>query len=174
MAAGKGRLDIIRFLLEYGTDKLLAEGTNGTDALVCACEKSHPEVVKYFMEKGFDVRSVSSEGRTPLHAAAEGERPDIVELLVHHGAVLDATDQAGNTPLHVAASIGSVHTALWLRRRGSDLTARNHCQQTPHMIAKSSLERRQSKSTERLVEILDWNVPLPGADADDRQECVTM
>lgn len=57
MAAGKGRLDIIRFLLEHRTDRSLGEGTNGTDALVCACEKSQTEVVKYFMEKGFDVRA---------------------------------------------------------------------------------------------------------------------
>ena len=124
MAAGKGRLNIIRFLLEYETDKLLGGGTNETDALVCACGKSHPEVVKYFVEKGFDVRSVSSGGRTPLHAAAEGERPDIMELLVHHGAVLDVTDQAGNTPLHLIsqkvsklAHAGSLWRAPGLERR---------------------------------------------------------
>lgn len=172
MAAGKGKLDVVRFLFDSGVGQHSAEGIAGWDAFLCACEKGQLEVVKYFVQiKGFDAGRNTCEGMAPLHMAAKGEQLDIMEFLVDSGAALNVKDKNGHTPLHFVALNGSAETAYWLRLHGADLRARNDVGETPLDFAKLRLAETKSDSNEVLVNCLDWD--LLTAESND-SGCVLM
>lgn len=87
------------------------------------------------------------------------------------GAVLNDKDKNGHTPLHLVALDGSERTAVWLRRHGADLRARNDVSQTPLDLVKSRLAKTKSDANEGLVKCLDWDLPTP--DSED-SGCVLM
>src|ERR1700733_8001735 len=160
MAAGKGKLDVVRFLFDSGVDQDLAKGIAGWDAFLCACEKGQLEVVKYFVQiKGFDAGQNLCEGMAPLHMATKGGQLDVMGFLVDSGALLNVKDKNGNTPLHSVALNGSAWTAVWLRQHGADPEVRNDVGETPVDLAKLRLAETKSDSNEELVQYLTCDMP---------------
>jgi ankyrin repeat protein len=107
---------------------------HGWRALEIAACQDNTELVKLFLEHGWDPNREDVRGRTSLHLAAScGASDALKELLgdcsVHH------RDKDRNTPVHLGASSGSVPVLKLLFDAGGDLNSRNKAGQTPLGIA---------------------------------------
>src|SRR5262245_46532179 len=84
LAAGEGRLNAVRYLLDEGADVNL-RGQYGHTALTEATFYGHLPVIKELVMHGADVNAISSDG-TPLDIAISRNDPSVIELLKHYGA----------------------------------------------------------------------------------------
>ena len=84
LAAGEGRLNAVRYLLDEGADVNLC-GENGNSALTEATYYGHAAVIKELLMRGADVNVISSDG-TPLDIATGRNNPAVIDLLKHYGA----------------------------------------------------------------------------------------
>jgi ankyrin repeat protein len=116
LAATVGDVDLMRVLVEGGTDPLLATDENVTPLMVAAGlgrtwdrtdekKKGTLEAVKLAVELGADVNAVSVNGQTALQDAARIGANDIVQFLVDEGADMEAPDKWGQTPLSIAEGV---------------------------------------------------------------------
>ena len=104
-AAAKGKLDIIKYLIDEQNADILLKDYYGNSILHIAAFNGHLEIVKYLVEaKKQKIHSLNNIGNTVLHEAARGCRIDIVEYLVNERkAKINIKNHAGNTPLHELA-----------------------------------------------------------------------
>lgn len=91
VAAGVGRLDLVKRLAEGATNQQLEK------ALVMAGRYGRVEVVRYLLDTGVHVAAFDE--MTALHWAAGGGHLDVVELLLERGAPLEEKNVYGGTVL---------------------------------------------------------------------------
>jgi ankyrin repeat protein len=84
IAAGEGRLEIVRYLLDQNADVNAPENFGNT-ALSEAVYNNHSAVAKELLFRGAEVNAVG-EGGTALDIALARGFGDIADLLRHHGA----------------------------------------------------------------------------------------
>ena len=72
------------------------------NVLHVAAQGDQPLSLAYFIEKGFDVDTMDSEDRTPMHHAAMFGCELSVCYLVSFKGFVNAKDMNGDTPLHSA------------------------------------------------------------------------
>src|SRR5262245_56028700 len=84
LAAGGGRLNAVRYLLDEGADVNL-RSPNGTTALAEATYYGHEPIIKELLMRGADVNALSIDG-TPLDIALARNNLAIIDLLKHYGA----------------------------------------------------------------------------------------
>lgn len=84
LAAGEGRLNAVRYLLNEGADVNL-RGQHGNTALTEATYYGHEAIIKELLMRGADVNAVSVSG-TPLDIAASRNNVAVIDLLEHYGA----------------------------------------------------------------------------------------
>ena len=84
LAAGEGRLDAVRYLLDQGAD-VNARDERGRSALTEAAFYGNAPVIKELILRGADINVVSDQG-TALDIATSTKHEDAVELLKHYGA----------------------------------------------------------------------------------------
>lgn len=84
-AAEKGRVEIVKLLLDKGAD-VRATDQNNMSALMQAIEKGYPEIAKMLIEKGSDVNIRESGGYTPLALASSKHQEGVVQALHAAGA----------------------------------------------------------------------------------------
>jgi ankyrin repeat protein len=84
LAAGEGRLNAVRYLLDEGADVNL-RGRDGTTALTEATFYGHQPVIKELLMRGADVNALSIDG-TPLDIAVSRNNLAVIDLLKHYGA----------------------------------------------------------------------------------------
>ena len=84
LAAGEGRLNAVRYLLDEGAEVNL-RGQHGNTALTEATYYGHEPVIKELLMRGADV-NVSSIDGTPLDIAVGRNNLAIIDLLKHYGA----------------------------------------------------------------------------------------
>lgn len=84
LAAGEGRLNAVRYLLDEGAD-VNSRGDYGNTALTEATFFGHPSVIKELLMRGADVNVMSSVG-TPLDIAVDRNNVAVIDLLKHYGA----------------------------------------------------------------------------------------
>lgn len=84
LAAGEGRLNAVRYLLDEGADVNLTGG-NGSTALTEATYYGHLPVIKELLLRGANVNVVSTDG-TPLDIAINRNHVEVIDLLKHYGA----------------------------------------------------------------------------------------
>jgi ankyrin repeat protein len=94
-AASKGRLDIVRKLINAGANV----NGNGGVALTCAACSGHLEMMSHLLKNGADINAVERDGTTPLHRAAACNQLESVKLLLDRGAKVNAQRITGATPL---------------------------------------------------------------------------
>ncbi|EEH08537.1 26S proteasome non-ATPase regulatory subunit 10 [Histoplasma capsulatum G186AR] len=88
LSAENGHANIVRCLLEFGSDINKRDGS-GASALHYAAGTGNVEVISILLEKGADGNTVDLQGRTPLHIAAERGHEAAVRILIQSGARVD-------------------------------------------------------------------------------------
>jgi len=84
LAAGEGRLNAVRYLLDEGADVNL-RGDYGNTALTEATYYGHAPVIKELLMRGADLNVISIDG-TPLDIAVGRNNVAVIDLLKHYGA----------------------------------------------------------------------------------------
>jgi hypothetical protein len=84
LAAGEGRLDAVRYLLDQGAD-VNARDERGRSALTEAAFYGNAAIIKELIFRGADLNAISDEG-TALDVAVQANRVAAIELLKHYGA----------------------------------------------------------------------------------------
>ncbi len=119
-AAGKGRVSIVRLMLDAGGDPNLRQRCAGkSTALIEAIIRRRDEVVSALLDAGADPNVPDEFGRTAMHYAAMFDRSDLVKSLAIAGADIDVRDKEGHTPLLVAYVEASVGTVTALKSAGA-------------------------------------------------------
>jgi ankyrin repeat protein len=108
LAASNGNLEIMKFLLDAGSDmNALPAAAGGRTALQAAAEKGHGHIVKFLIEAGADVNEGPAEfgGRTALQLVASKGFLGLAVVLLEAGADPNADDDIilGMTALECAA-----------------------------------------------------------------------
>ena len=84
LAAGEGRLDAVRYLLDQGAN-VNAREYGGRTALTEAAFSGNASVIKELLLRGADMNVVSDAG-TPLDVAMQTNHATAIDLLKHYGA----------------------------------------------------------------------------------------
>ena len=84
-----------------------------------AARNGHEAVVKLLLEKGAELETKNTDGRTPLSYAARNGHEAVVELLLEKGAELETKDKDGETPLSYAARNGHEAVVKLLLEKGA-------------------------------------------------------
>nr|CAB3466406.1 unnamed protein product [Digitaria exilis] len=118
-AAGRGHLEICRFLVEeLGLDVNSAANGSGTSVHFAAVG-GDARVLRYLLDHGGDPAVPDGKGSMPLHDAAE---QGAVRLLLSKGVDVDPVNHRG-TPLHLAAAKDRDQVVKILLEHGADAGA---------------------------------------------------
>ncbi len=97
-ASYRGRLDIIKFLIEKGADVNKKDRLEDT-ALTSAIRSGYLKTANFLIENGADVNITSGfERYTPLSIAASNRNVELTKFLIEKGANVNTVDRRG-TPL---------------------------------------------------------------------------
>jgi uncharacterized protein len=160
-AAERGRVDIVKLLLDHKADPNVAGRDAGT-ALMLAAENNQPEIVKLLLDRGADPNRQDHNGWTALlKAAYQGnakcieilashtkleldrallvatlmERKEAVKVLLDNGAEVDFRASDGRTPLILAAGKGNKEIVELLLQAGADASLTDQSGQTAQAVA---------------------------------------
>jgi ankyrin repeat protein/beta-lactamase regulating signal transducer with metallopeptidase domain len=119
-AAGKGHVEVCRFLLDAGVGPnravnevtALLEGgarpsaqvVGGRTPLQAAAARGHVGLVRRLLAGGADPNARSEKGTAPIHAAASRGETECLQVLLEHGADPGLRDGDGRTALHHACA----------------------------------------------------------------------
>jgi ankyrin repeat protein len=137
LAAGRGRVDVVRLLLERGAD-IKASDELGNSALHHAVlTSSNEEVVDVLLDWGVDASRAGPRGVTPLMlASSQGKTGAVARVLrALRGQGLNAQAETGATALWGACNMGHTDTAKVLLLEGADHTIGDHDGVTARMKA---------------------------------------
>lgn len=95
-------------------------------ALIVAVEYNKPEIAKYLVERGADVKARNANDSIALHIATWHGRVDLAKVLVAAGAEIDAQNKYGDTPLHRAAEKKKPDMVKYLVLQGADVNLTNN------------------------------------------------
>jgi hypothetical protein len=136
IAAGAGQAEIVKLLLEYGTDVNKPFGV-GTTPLIEASRKRQLEVVRILLQNGANVNAEDKNGFTPLLSVrfSSSEDPDLIEALLDAGANPNVAITNGRTALHFASFSGQMESAELLLQHGARINAKEDDGEAPLMYA---------------------------------------
>ena len=139
-AVEKGKIDVIADLLDINKHGDLAvdinvKGLNNFTPLHFAALEGQIAIVKYLLENGAEVNSVTNSLRTPLHVACTRDFLDIIKVLVEEGANINAQDENGDTPLHLLSKLGHTESVKWFLSQGPDLSIKDKYGELPFDVA---------------------------------------
>jgi ankyrin repeat protein len=143
-ASMNGQLDIVRSLLDHGSDAN-ERNTICETALNAASRYGEPEVAMLLIERGAVVDSRNGHGWTPLISASRYGQLEVARLLLDHGANVNAKTRDLLTALHLASTYGHFEVVQLLLGRGADMYVRKANGQTPRQVAIQLGHRRVAK-----------------------------
>ncbi|KAJ8264605.1 hypothetical protein GJAV_G00151200 [Gymnothorax javanicus] len=117
-AAGRGKLDVCRLLLEQGA-AVAQPNRRGVVPLFSAVRQGHWQIVDLLLTHSADVNMADKQGRTPLMMAASEGHVGTVEFLLAQGASISLTDKEGLTALSWACLKGHMPVVRSLVERGA-------------------------------------------------------
>ncbi|CAH3150812.1 unnamed protein product [Porites lobata] len=145
IAAEKGHINAVTFLIRNGADVDLQDQNYGETALFCAVRgfDASCEVLNCLTKNGADINASSKRMLTPLMIAAKMGCINAVTFLMECGAIVDLQDKDGKTALHYAVHAlhhacrfhGSCEILSCLIETGADVNARAKNKSTPLMMA---------------------------------------
>jgi ankyrin repeat protein len=161
VAAERGRLDIVKLLLDHKADLNVA-GRDGSTALMLAAENNQPEILKLLISRGADPNRQDNNGWTAvLKASYQGnakcievlashskleldrallvatlmEKKEAAKALLDNGAEVDFRASDGRTPLILAAGKGNKDLVEVLLQAGADPSLTDQGGQTAQAVA---------------------------------------
>ena len=120
LAGARGRLEILRLILEHGPD-LKSRNRFGGTALIPAAERGHLETVQLLLAAGVDPNHINDLGWTALMEAVilgDGSEiyREIIVALLEGGADPAIPDGGGISPYEHATRLGYEAIARLLKR----------------------------------------------------------
>ena len=119
-AAGNGRSDIVKYLIEKGADVNFRGKEWGHTPLSEAASRGFDDVVEILLKAGADPKIKDRNGYTAFAIAALGGQTDAAEALLKLSDV-NAADNYGNTLLMAATTTGQTEAIRWLVGKGADI-----------------------------------------------------
>ena len=119
-ASRAGNLEIVQFLVRYGTaiDEMdIYEET----PLVVALREGKFKIAQFLIEEGANLMSEDMEGQTPLHIASRHGDLGIIRMLLSGGVDVDVRNAHKKTPLHLTSGDGKLETSCFLIKRGASV-----------------------------------------------------
>lgn len=183
-AAGRGRTDLLRRLLEQGADAtrigcgrwvldeeesalLVAHGADVNypegNWIWTACtgnnnQRDDPAYVQALLDKGARIDTVL-RGARALHFAAKAGFTGVMEVLLRNGAPVDARSEKGETPLFYALKAGPradmVKSVELLLDHGADPTLEDNLGKSPLGISR----RMKRSDKDRIVKLFEAAIP---------------
>lgn len=155
VAVGFGHTDIVRVLIEHGTD-LNAAGAEGQTALYWGVYADKAKAIGLLAEAGANTEARTSAGRfvgeALLHLALDLFKRTAAVALLRNGADVDVTNKDGETPLHLAAGQLAARMVDLLLRMGADETVVDGNGLTPMDVA--GKERSDAHNVECVQRLL--------------------
>ena len=188
-AAGKGRVEIVRILLDYGASVNLTTMTGGYALMDAILGGGHEEVVDILLDHGTMVNNRQSRGYTPLIYAAKDGHTGIVTKLLDHGAIPDiktlypdknetALMKAAHNGHHDVVSVLLAHGATVDMKNRMDETALDIATQQGHVRVMEILLENGASPEGGDILYEGWyrygEVPLIKAVSAGREDCVSV
>ncbi|XP_054851498.1 protein TANC2 [Eublepharis macularius] len=133
-AAGRGKLDVCRLLLEQGAAVAQAN-RRGVVPLFSAVRQGHWQIVDLLLTHGADVNMADKQGRTPLMMASSEGHLGTVEFLLAQGASISLMDKEGLTALSWACLKGHLSVVRVLMESGASTDHADKNGRTPLDLA---------------------------------------
>ena len=119
-AAGEGRTEIVKYLIEKGADVNFRGKEWGHTPLSEAAGRGFDDVIEVLLKAGADPKIKDRNGYTAFAIAALGGQVDAAEALLKVSDV-NAADNYGNTLLMAATTTGQTEAIRWLVSKGADV-----------------------------------------------------
>ena len=110
----------------------------GVVALHYASFQGNVDIIKYLINYGADVTSLTSRDLNVIHYAAQGNQPNSLLYfnIFHKSKInLEKVDKGGSTPLHWASYSSATEIALYLLSFGADINKKDKNGNTPLHLA---------------------------------------
>ncbi|KAG5852551.1 hypothetical protein ANANG_G00063620 [Anguilla anguilla] len=133
-AAGRGKLDVCRFLLEQGAG-VQQVNRRGVSPIFSAVRQGQGQITELLLQHGADVNTSDKQGRTLLMVAACEGHLNAAEFLVSKGAELTSVDKEGLTPLSWACLKGHKNVVQYLVEKGTVINHTDKNGRTPLDLA---------------------------------------
>uniref|UniRef100_A0A452GXY9 Protein TANC1 n=1 Tax=Gopherus agassizii TaxID=38772 RepID=A0A452GXY9_9SAUR len=117
-AAGRGKLEVCRLLLEQGA-AVAQPNRRGVVPLFSAVRQGHWQIVDLLLTHGADVNMADKQGRTPLMMAASEGHLGTMEFLLAQGGSISLMDKEGLTALSWACLKGHLSVVRSLVESGA-------------------------------------------------------
>ena len=121
-AAGRGRRDMVKYLLAKGA-RVNGRDGNGQTPLMTAVTFGFEDIVTLLVAAGADVKARDTRGNSAFGVATFGAHLEIADVLLAHGADPNEADPSGITPLLGAASLGNEEVLRYLVAKGAKVNA---------------------------------------------------
>ena len=171
-AAGKGQLEVAKFLLDHGAN-VNSRNDQGYTPLHFATVNGSKAMVELFLDHQAEANGENNEGVRPLHLAASRGFLSVVEALLVHGAdpnsqmiggTIEPLGKGGGydraTPLHYAAAGGYLAIVKLLLDHKADVNVKARNGRTP-LHAAADFNRLE------IVKLLLAHQANPNASASD-------
>jgi hypothetical protein len=165
-AAGSGRLDTCRFLVEEcGMDPKGEQPRDGRTAMHWAARNGQTEVCEWlWASHGVDVNRPTKDGTTPFHWSTWQGHLDTCRWLVDvAGADWATLNKFGCNAVQWAAQTGDLDTCEYLRELGLDLALKNN---NGHSALHKAAVKGRRGACEWLVRVAGLSLPHMGPDGD--------
>ncbi|KAM0919243.1 hypothetical protein ACQ4PT_008357 [Festuca glaucescens] len=128
-AAFKGNVQVVRYLLDHGSDPAKAS-ERGLTPLHNAAEHGHCDAVRLLLSKGVEVDAINYRG-TPLHMTAAKGQHQAMKILLEHGADPNRVVNHVFSPLMMACCGNNLECMKLLIEAGADVNGSTGSGPTP-------------------------------------------
>lgn len=133
-ACSNGFVDIVKLLLEYGSDP--SAYLTGHSPIEMAARNGHSEAIKILVAFGAFIDEKGLAGSPPIVSATYGGFYQCVADIIDLGADIDSYNHEENTPLHVATKLTDPTGIIrLLLKNGANMKAVNRIGHTPLKMA---------------------------------------
>lgn len=134
-AAERGSEDHCWILLTRSDVSVDVQDAAGNTALIMAARNGHHSIMRFLLQMGANINTVTTENMTALHHAAKSSHDAAVRELLDGGAYIEAKDATQSTPLALAIKNGSNTVVSTLLQRGADVNIVDESGMTPLHVA---------------------------------------